>query len=217
MLTIYGTLRSRTTRVIWAAEELGLPYHREKVVFAAAVADPLAADAPMNTASPAYLRINPMGQLPAIDDEGVRLGESAAICLYLARKAGGPVAAASLAEEAEILQWSFIAATAIEPAAIEILYTYMGGKSETPEGQGVITAALGKLARPLTRLDTHLKAHDGLVGDRFTIADIVMAETIRYVAVVPSAFADFPAIKAWLDRCHARPAFQKMWAMRDAE
>ncbi|MEZ5752070.1 MAG: glutathione S-transferase family protein [Paracoccaceae bacterium] len=217
MLTIYGTLRSRTTRAVWTAEELGLPYRREKVAFAASVADPLAEDAPLNTASPAFLRVNPMGQLPALEDDGLCLGESLAICFYMARKAGGPVAPASVAEEAEMLQWAFLAASTIEPQAIEILYTFMGGQADTEGGKARIAAAADKLQRPFRRLDTHLESQDWLVGNRFTVADIVMEETVRYVAAAPGLIESFPALKRWYDRCQARPAFQAMWAMRNAE
>jgi len=217
MLTVYGTLRSRTTRVVWTLEELGLPYAREKVVIAAAADDPRAVDVPLNTASEAFLCVNPMGQLPALRDGDLCLAESGAICFYVARKAGGPVAPASLAEDAEMLQWAFLAATGVEPGAIEVLYTYMQGQAETEAGKARIAAGLQRLARPFARIEAHLSAHDWLVGDRFTVADILMAETVRYVTLAPGALDAWPALKGWLDRCHARPAFQRMWAMRDAD
>ncbi|MCC0074268.1 MAG: glutathione S-transferase family protein [Rhodobacter sp.] len=217
MLTIYGTLRSRTTRVVWAAEELGLPYRRETVVFASALPDPQAAGAPLNTASAAFLAVNPMGQLPAMRDGDLCLGESHAICFYMARKAGGPVAPDGAAEEAEALQWAFLAASTIEPQAIEVLYTVMGGTADTAEGKARIAAALDKLVRPMRRIETHLQSHEWLVGGRFTIADIMMEETLRYVAAAPGAFDASPALKAWFDRCQARPGFQRMWTARNAE
>jgi glutathione S-transferase len=217
MITLYGTLRSRATRVIWAAEETGLPYTREKVAFAASLPDPLAADAPMNTASKAFLAINPMGQLPAMKDGDLCMGESLAICLYLARKAGAPVGPATLAEEGEILQWAMFAASVIEPPAVEILYANMQGKVGTPEGDGIVSGALAKLQRPLARLESHLAGTDWLVAGRFTVADILMEETLRYATVIPGVLDAFPRTKAWFDTCRARPAYQKMWAMRDAE
>jgi len=217
MITLYGTLRSRTTRVVWAAEELGLPYRREKVVFAASLPDPLAVDAPLNTASPAFLAINPMGQLPALQDGDLCIGESVAICLYLARKAGGPVGPQTLAEEGEILQWALLAASVVEPPAVEILYAFMQNRAETDEGAAVISAATVKLQRPFQRIEDHLAGTDWLVGGRFTVADVIMEETLRYAAAASGVFAAFPRLKAWFDRCQARPAFQAMWAARSAE
>lgn len=217
MITLYGTLRSRTTRVVWTAEEIGQPYRRERVAFAASLPDPLAADAPLNTASAAFRRINPMGQMPAMEDDGFCLSESVAICLYMARKAGAPIGPADLAEEGSILQWAFLAASVIEAPAIEILYTGMQGKADTADGQAVIAAAVARLQRPLQRIEDHLAGTDWLVGGRFTVADIVMEETLRYAAVAPGLFDAFPRLKDWFDRCQARPAFQKMWEMRNHE
>jgi glutathione S-transferase len=56
-----------------------------------------------------------------------------------------------------------------------------------------------------------------MVGGRFTVADINTAECLRYAQGHPTLLAEFPAVKAWLERCQARPAFQTMWAARMAE
>ena len=87
----------------------------------------------------------------------------------------------------------------------------------TPEGDAIVAAALARLQRPLARLESHLAAADWLVAGRFTVADILMEETLRYAAVAPGLFDALPRTKVWFDRCRARPAFQKMWALREAE
>uniref|UniRef100_UPI0005BD2FB3 glutathione S-transferase N-terminal domain-containing protein n=1 Tax=Ensifer sp. ZNC0028 TaxID=1339236 RepID=UPI0005BD2FB3 len=96
MLTIYGVYRSRASRNYWMARELGIPFQSVPVIQARRVADPLATDAPINTKSPAFLAVNPMGLIPAIEDDGVVLTESLANNLYLARKYGGPLAPADI-------------------------------------------------------------------------------------------------------------------------
>ena len=96
MLTIYGIYRSRATRNIWLAGELGIPFKMVPVIQANRLADPLAADAPLNTRSPEFLKINPNGHIPSIDDDGLVLHESLAINLYLAKKQGGPLAPANV-------------------------------------------------------------------------------------------------------------------------
>lgn len=217
MITLYGTVRSRATRVVWAAEETGLPYRREMVVFAASVPDPKAVDAPLNTQSPAFLAINPMGQLPALKDGDLCMGESLAICLYLARKAGSPIGAANLVEEGEILQWAMFAASVIEPPAVPIMYAAMQGKIGTPEGDAIVAASLATLKAPLARLEAHLTQNEWMVAGRFTVADIVLTETLRYATNAPACLDNSPHVKAWFERCRARPAYKKMWAMRDAE
>jgi len=74
-----------------------------------------------------------------------------------------------------------------------------------------------KLRRPLKRLEAHLAGHSHLVADRFTVADLNLAECLRYAQGHPSLLAEFPAVKTWLETCQSRPAFQRMWAARMAE
>ncbi|MDX2292879.1 MULTISPECIES: glutathione S-transferase N-terminal domain-containing protein, partial [Streptomyces] len=84
MLTIYGCYRSRASRNLWLASELGVPFKHVPVIQAYRLKDPNAADAPLHTRAPAFLEINPNGHIPSIDDDGFRLHESLAINLYLA-------------------------------------------------------------------------------------------------------------------------------------
>lgn len=120
MLTIYGVYRSRATRTLWLAGELGIEFKHVPVIQARRLADPLATDAPLNTLSPTFLAINPMGTIPCIEDDGMVLYESMAINLYLARKYGGPLAPVDLKEDAAMLQWSFFAATEVEANSLKI-------------------------------------------------------------------------------------------------
>ena len=98
-LTIHGCYRSRASRNIWLANELGLTFTHVPVIQVYRLPDPAAADAPIHTQSPSFLAINPNGQIPAIEDDGFVLTESLAINLYLARKHGGPLAPANVEEE----------------------------------------------------------------------------------------------------------------------
>ena len=66
-------------------------------------------------------------------------------------------------------------------------------------------------------LDKDLGASGYIVGGRFTVADINVAEVIRYAQAAPELFETAPRVKAWLAACQARPAFKEMWAKRDAE
>src|SRR5258708_31523326 len=99
MLTIYGVCRSRASRNIWLAHELGLPFKQVPVIQHDRLPDAEAAGAPINTRSPAYLKVNPNGRIPSIDDDGLVLHESLAINLYLAKKHGGPPPAGHAAPE----------------------------------------------------------------------------------------------------------------------
>ncbi len=217
MLTIYGCYTSRASRNYWLALELGLEFRSVPVVQARRLADPQAPDAPINTASPAFLAINPMGQIPAIDDDGLVLTESLANNLYLARKHGGPLAAADIREEGQIDHWTLFAATAIEPSAVRIVRTIDDGAGETEEGRAVIAGALDTLAQGFAIAERHLSTRDYLVGNRFTVADLNMAEVFRYTMSQTAFFERHPAIVAWVARCHDRPAFKQMMENRLAE
>ncbi|MGE6782283.1 glutathione S-transferase family protein [Ensifer adhaerens] len=217
MLTIYGVYRSRASRNYWMARELGIPFTSVPVLQARRVADPLAADAPINTKSPVFLAVNPMGLIPAIEDDGVVLTESLANNLYLARKHGGPLAPADIVEEGLIGNWTMWAATEVEPHAVKIILTYDHGAEETEAGKATIAACAKSLERVFARMEQHLERRDYLVGDRFTVADLNLAEVFRYAMSQTQLFQTHPRVSAWLARCHARPAFKAMMEQRLTE
>ena len=217
MLTLYGVYRSRATRNVWLMNELGLPFTHVPVIQGYRLADPAAPDAPLNTTSTAFLAINPAGQVPFIVDDGLVLSESLAINLYLAKKHGGPLAARDPGEEAQMMQWALFGATQIEQTALDIYYPYADGTVHTPDGAARIAAAAEKLARPVATLNAHLAATGHVVGGRFTVADINMAEIIRYASAHQPLMQANPLVTGWLAACQTRPAFQQMWAARTAE
>jgi glutathione S-transferase len=216
-LRIYGVLRSRASRNVWLARELGIPFERIPVIQAYRLADPGAPDAPFNTASPAFRAINPNGLIPAIDDDGLVMNESLAINLYLARKHGGPLAARDAQEDALMTMWSLWAACECEPHALRILFN----RRDRPEGErdpAAAEAAVAALRRPAGVLDGALRDGGGfLVGGRFTVADIAVAEVFRYAQAAPELFSDRPHVRAWIEAGQARPAFRAMMAERALE
>ncbi len=217
MITLYGVYRSRASRPLWLLGETGTPFTHVPVIQFGRLADAQAEDAPFHTASPAFLAVNPQGQIPAMVEETLVLTESMAITLYIARRHGGDLGPADDAETALMTQWALFAVTAIEAPAIEILYTMADGGDKTAEGQAAIAINAEKLRGPLRRLQGHLDTQPWLVGDRFTVADLNTAECLRYAEGHPTLLSEFPTVQAWLARCQARPAFQAMWAARLAE
>jgi glutathione S-transferase len=216
MITIHGVLRSRASRNIWLAHELGMAFRHVPVIQSYRLADPTAADAPINTRSAEFLRVNPNGRIPAMEDDGLVLNESLAINLYLAKKHGGPLAPATLAEDGQMTAWALWAATEAEPHTIEVLYHRLAKPPEERDAAKA-DAAVAALWAPFAVLDAALAASGFLVGGRFTVADINTAEVIRYALPAPELFAAAPRVKAWLEACHARPAFQRMMAERNQE
>jgi glutathione S-transferase len=216
MLTIHGCLRSRASRNVWLAHEAGLEFRHVPVIQAYRLADPDAADAPMHTRSPAFLAVNPNGHIPTLEDDGLVLHESLAINLYLARRYGGALGPADHAEDGLMGMWALWAATEAEPHTIEVLYN-RAGKPPAERDAAKADAAIAALQAPFDVLDKALAADGFLVGGRFTVADINVAEVVRYALPAPELFAERPHLKAWLAACHARPAYKRMMAERDRE
>jgi glutathione S-transferase len=215
MLTIYGVYRSRASRNIWLVNELGLSFKHVPVMQRYRLPDPPPAGV-LHTRSPEFLKVNPNGHVPSIDDDGLVLHESLAINLYLARKHGGPLAPAKAAEDGQMTMWSLWAATEVEPHAINIIYHRVSNAGR-PMDPKIAEAAVEALRDPFSVLDDALAKDGHLVGGRFTVADINVAEVVRYAQAAPELFEKAPRVKAWLAACQARPAFKKMWAEREKE
>lgn len=212
MITLYGVYRSRATRPLWVLLETGTAFTHIPVIQAYRLPDPAAPGAQINTTSPDFLRVNPQGQIPAMQDGELVLTESLAIALYLARRYGGQLGPRDDAEAALMEQWALFAATAVEGPALEILQAPAGAT-----GEGILRVAAEKLRRPLGRLNAHLAGRDWLVGNRFTVADINTAECLRYAQGHAALIAEFPEVARWLGAAQSRPAFRKMWEARLAE
>lgn len=203
MLTIYGVYRSRASRNIWLANELGIPFKQVPVIQHYRLKDPKPAGV-LHTKSPEFLMVNPNGHVPTIDDDGVILHESLAINLYLAKKHGGPLAPANVVEDGQMTMWALWAVTEVEAHALSLLQN------------GVTEPTMAALRGPFAVLDAALSS-GFLVGGRFTVADINTAEIVRYALGATALFDAAPRVRKWLAACQARPAFKKMWEARDKE
>lgn len=214
MLVIHGVTRSRASRLVWLCHELDLPFRQEPVVQAYRLANPSAPAAPINTESPAFRALAPAGSIPVIEDDGLVLSESLACTLHLARKHGGPLAPRDASEDALMQQWSLYAATAIEPDALTI---QMLSARPDPGDAALIAEAEKRLRRPFGVVQEHIRRQGFLVGGRFTVADLNMAECLRYAQSATALMNSFPDLRDWLTACQSRPAFQAMWVARLAE
>jgi glutathione S-transferase len=214
-LKIYGVLRSRATRPIWMARELGIPFEHVPVIQCYRLPNPEAHDAPLNTISPSFLAVNPNGLVPSIDDDGFVLNESLAITLYLARKHGGPLAPRDLYEDGLMTMWTLWAATECEGHALR---TMQNGASVKTRDTTVCEAGVAALRPKFAVLEKALREGDGfLMGRRFTVADLNVAEIIRYAQAAPELFAEHPHVQSWITACQSRPAFVGMMSERNAE
>lgn len=215
MFTLYGVYRSRASRIAWLALELGIPFKHVPVIQQNRVKGELPPGV-LHTRSPEFLKVNPNGHIPSIEDDGLVLHESLAINLYLARKHGGPLAPATVQEEGLSAMWTLWAATEVEPHSIQVLYN-MAARPPAERDATAAANAVAALAAPFRVLNDHLTQHAHILGDRFTVADINVAEVMRYALPAKALWEAAPAVSAWLRSCHARPAYQEMMNRRNAE
>ena len=204
-LRIYGIAASRAIRALWMAEELGLAYEHVPIHYRD---DP---DGPLGKNNPEFRRANPLGRVPAIDDDGYALWESMAINLYLARKHGKGLWPATVEGEGLAFQWSFFAVTEVDPAINE----WARHAIVLPEAERdpkVAAAALEKLQRPLALVDAALAHRPYLAGGAFTVADLNLAGALFRARRMDHAAR--PNLARWLADCFSRPAARRAWAMR---
>ncbi|WP_210527233.1 glutathione S-transferase family protein [Rubellimicrobium arenae] len=217
MPVIYGAYRSRATRNFWLAAEIGLELELRQVWQAYRLDKPDAPDAPLNTRSREFLALSPMGAIPVLVDGDLVLTESLGINLYLARRYGGDFGPRDEAENALMTQWTLFAATSMEEPGLTIQNAYTYGRADSEGGRAEIAEMVERLGRPLRVLEGHLSREDHLVGGRFTVADVNLAEILRYGTAHEPLLADYPAVDEWLRACQARPAFRQMWEKRSSE
>jgi len=200
-LRIYGIARTRAFRALWIAMELGLDYEHFPIEITEAGAK-----------SPEFLKLNPNGRLPFIDDDGFVLFESLANTLYLAKKhAHGTLYPARLEDEAKTWQWTSWALTEVD-RGVNIWSLHAVRLPAAERDAAKRDEALKVLAGPFRVLDAAVAAQPYLLGDAFTVADLNVAAVIS--RAIDMDLSAVPNLQAWLTRCLARPAAQKALALK---
>ncbi len=201
-LKIYGIAASRAIRPLWAVEELGLPYEHIQLHY----------QAPELKQEP-YLSMNPNGQVPIIDDNGLVLYESLAITLYLAQRYGqGTLWPSDMAGQAQALQWTLWAATEAEPPARQ-WFQHTQFLPEAQRQPALAAAGLAKAQAKVQLLDQLLAQRPYLLGDQFSVADLNVAAVLQRLPAIANGAA--PHALAWHQRCMERPAALRALALRN--
>ena len=185
----------RDLRVRWALEEAGLLYEERLI-------------GPDDQSTPGYRALQPFGQVPSYEEDGLVLFESGAIVHHIAGKSKA-LMPADPASQARVTAWLFAALNSIETpiqalATIDLFYADADwGKQRRPEVERVVRARLAALAE-------RLGGDDYLEGG-FTAADLMMTTVLRILRHT-DLVAEQPRLNAYQQRCEARPAFQKALA-----
>jgi len=177
----------RDMRLRWAAEEAGLAYDIRSVRFDGRETN--------------HLDRQPFGQVPYLEDGDIRLFESGACLLHLAGKSSRLMPQEPSAA-AETLQWFFAALNSIEMVSVPWWVLKLSGQEQSPLD--------GWLDKRLAQLESVLGGRDWLAADRFTVADLIMADVLRIPKL--RAHGDRPATEAYVNRMTGRPAFVKAHA-----
>jgi len=199
MIKLYGQAKSRASRSLWMLEELGIEYEHIPV-------------APYSgSRMPEFLKLNPNGHIPVLDDNGFVVWESLAINLYLAEKYGrAPLWPESIEQHAGIYQWSFWVTTEV---SVHVAARAMSLRRGDIEGA---SREFDAARSALLILDATLKDRDYVLGTDFTIADLNVASLLREPhehEIANIEVPGIPAVSRWLDACSNRPANRKILEM----
>ena len=200
MIKLYHLPRTRSVRIIWLLEELGLDYEVEV----------LTGD---TKSAPAFLKISPFGKVPAIEDGDLVLTESVAIVQYILSEYGQgrlhpPV---DSKDYAKFLQWlNFGEATLMQPIAEVIVNKLF--RPEEHQHQFSIDNGTKNFSDMARVIDGVLANSDYLVGDAFTAADIVTGYSLNVADMLGliSAIDDIAHLRDYIDRLRSREAFKKI-------
>ncbi|HZG09133.1 MAG TPA: glutathione S-transferase family protein [Allosphingosinicella sp.] len=194
MLTLYGNPASRANRVRWLLLECQAPFREREVEFG-----------PGGTRSPEFLALNPNGHIPVLVDGDEVIVESVAICLYVARRYGGPLFPADWGQAARAYQWPIWALSELD-RPLESAGAHHSWLPAAQRSAQQASAARAKLAHPLQILQNELEERPYLAGPTFSVADIVVAEMMTASKAAGLDLGEFPAIRRWLVKCLSRPA-----------
>src|SRR5688572_546861 len=196
-IVLYHHPWSRAAGVVWMLEEVGVDYELRWVDIVAGAQK-----------TPEFLKLSPMGKLPVLVDGAAVVTESAAIGVYLADRYAPGRLAPALDDPARgtYLRWAFFSPSVIEPAA-----------AAQPSGGNFNAGAVGwgTYDTMLNATEAALSPGPFLLGERFTMADVILGGTLRFMLTFKMV-EPRPAFTAYVQRLDERPAFQRSAARNAA-
>ncbi|NKI95001.1 glutathione S-transferase [Rhizobacter sp. SG703] len=211
MIVVHHLNNSRSQRVLWLLEELGLPCEIRKYQ-----RDPKTMLAP-----PELLQVHPLGKSPVITDDGNTLAESGAIIEYLLERHGrGRLAPAKGTPEAlRFSYWlHFAEGSAMPPLLLKLIFDRIPKTPMPffvkPIAKGISAKVLAMMVEPnlkrqLDFMEAELSKSEWFAGAEFSAADIQMSFPVEASAQRAGLDASRPKLMAWLKRIHARPAYRR--------
>ncbi|GAA0868935.1 glutathione S-transferase [Brevundimonas basaltis] len=210
MITVHHLNDSRSQRVLWLLEELGLVY--EVIRYQR--------DAKTMLAPPELRAIHPLGKSPVVDDGEARLAETGAIVEHLLDTHGGSALrpARGTAEGRRFTYWLHYAeGSAMTPLLLKLIFSQIPKRAPLlarPVAKGIARGMNDRMIDPQLAAHTayweaELARSEWFAGDAFSAADIMMSFPVEAAGSRVGYGADKPRLKAFLARIHARPAYQR--------
>ena len=211
MITVHHLEHSRSQRVLWLLEELGLEYEIKRY----------ARDRKTSLAPPELKRVHPLGKSPVIDDDGRVVAESGAIIEYLVDRHGqGRLAPPAGSDER--LRYTYWLHFAEGSAMPPLLFTLVCDKVKSapmpffikPIARGIAAKVMDGFVKPnlksqLDFMEAELLQHKWFAGDQFSAADVQMSFPLEAAAQRAGLNESRPKLMAFLKRIHARPAYKR--------
>src|SRR5438552_15022680 len=203
MLKFYVNRAPNPTQVALFLEESGIPYELVPV-------DTRKGD----QFKPEFLKVNPNGKVPAIDDDGVFVFDSNAILLYLAEKTGKFLAPNTPASRAQLLSWLMFVATGVGPYSGQAVHFKTVAPKELEYAHNRYQY---EAHRHYKILNDHLANSRYMIGDTYTIVDMAFWGWARLAPFVlgEAVAAKFANVKRLVDEISARPAAARAVALKN--
>jgi glutathione S-transferase len=210
MIVVHHLNNSRSQRVLWLLEELGVPYEIK----------PYRRDAKTMLAPPELRAVHPLGKSPVITDGGTTLAESGAILEHLTERygAGRLAPAAGTPERLRYTYWMhFAEGSAMPPLLMKLVFERVKKGAPflvRPIARGIADQVLRSFVAPnlernLDFMESELGAAEWFAGPAFTTADVQMSFPLEAARARGGLDARRPRLMAWLERIHARPAYKR--------
>jgi glutathione S-transferase len=195
-MKLYHAPHTRSVRVIWLLEELGVPYELETMDFV--------------TPKTVFSQKTPAGKFPVLEDEGVTIFESGAIVEYIVERYGEGRLAPPIGSplRGPYLQWiHFAEATAFPPIGDIVRHSFF--KPEEDRIPAVVEDGRERAITTLAVLDRTLTGKQWVLGDEFSAADVMLGYTLHAAKLFGLLEGRFPELRGYVERLEGRPAFQK--------
>jgi len=211
LITVHHLENSRSQRVLWLLEELGLTYHVKRY----------ARDKKTSLAPPELAAVHPLGKSPVISDGTTVVAETGAIVEYLLDRvpASALRPAPGTPERLRFIYWlHFAEGSAMPPLLMALIFNRVRSTKmpffAKPIARGIADKVMGSYVQPnidrqLAFMESELQSRPWFAGNEFTAADVMMSFPLEGAASIGGFAARYPKLADFLERIHARPAYKR--------